>query len=224
MREGSLESPPAPRVRLGPSPSIQSASRIFCEEDSDDENSDDEDSGDEFSDEEDSDVSDEEDGVVDLEFPDYIIQKQRDGGSDDEAEDEYIRRATLSELEGGKQAVLQDKHGWQWSTMPPNHRVKRKAAQIFSETPGPTPAAQVHIDAHRPEAVFFLFLDEEMRSRIVEATNSSCAENMVPNWSPLTIIELNAFLGLLLQCGAKLLRSDRVSHMWSRERGDSFFM
>jgi len=70
---------------------------------------------------------------------------------------------------------------------------------------------------------FFLFVNEEMQERIVNATNDHCCKTAVADWKFLTVPEFRAFLGLLIAMGANLCRNENLRHLWSDECGIGLF-
>lgn len=93
-----------------------------------------------------------------------------------------------------------------WSKEPPNHRVRAHPANIMRGRPGPKGRAR---GVNTPEAALELFLPESLLTKILDETNRegervAAETNSVHR--PVTLLELRAFIGLLLLRGCE---SDR---------------
>jgi hypothetical protein len=145
-----------------------------------------------------------------------------DEDDDDDNDDEPSSQSSIRKMENGQPVNFSDKHGWEWTTVVPNQRVRRDKANVIRQTAGPTRAALAKVKLEEPETFFFLFINAEMQERILAATNAYCSVH-VTNWQPLTPEELQAFFGLLIHMGATHWRNENVTSMWSVDNENTIF-
>ncbi|XP_043226473.1 piggyBac transposable element-derived protein 4-like [Amphibalanus amphitrite] len=120
--------------------------------------------------------------------------------SEDEAADRPAANFTRVEQAGGQEL---SRTGWVWTTVPPNHRVRARPGNIMRGSPGPKGAAK---DVNIPKDAFGLFLPDSLLTQILERSNEegerlAAASNRTH--IPVTLMELRAFIGLVLLRGCE---------------------
>ena len=103
-----------------------------------------------------------------------------------------------------------------WSEQPNSTRQRRRRWNILKKPHGlATPEAYVT----SRKAAFDLYFTPEIKSEIVKWTNIKMAAKY-PDESPIDIIELDAFVGLLLHAGRMGFGSRHFNDIWTTDRMD----
>jgi len=80
----------------------------------------------------------------------------------------------LQQLEVGENVEIIDGHGWTWTSQPNFPRVRGVANVLQHLKSGVTDFARSQISEKIPESPFLLFLDTDMRKKIIDSTNGYC--------------------------------------------------
>ena len=102
--------------------------------------------------------------------------------SDDEIDDEASSDVSVEEIGCSPQSqnsdssdgVIRDEHGWTWNDEPQMYTYRALDGLLQTLKPGPTDT----VDIEEPESALLLFLDAEMRKKIVDCTNDYCATHV----------------------------------------------
>lgn len=133
-------------------------------------------------------------------------------------EDESLSGGENAAIDAGEQQYVA-KSGLSWTTVPQRAQRRRTARNILHVTPGPNGRAD------DPElsitGMFSLFLDDEILSTIVDFTNErmerEVASGRRAQWKRLDVIELKAFVGLLLLLGVLSSKKEPINEIWSTD-------
>lgn len=139
---------------------------------------------------------------------------------EDEEEEPVEERGELGSGET-KQYVAKSGRIWNTEHLGPSRRPLRN---IVTTKPGPTAYTN---DAKEIFEVFNLFLTSDMKDKICNYTNQEATRvyklyneehpGQPKSWKNIDVIELDAFIGVLLSAGALRCRKENIKEMWSTD-------
>lgn len=108
----------------------------------------------------------------------------------------------------------------EWTSTPPQQRGRLPASMVIKNIPGPTRFAISRV--HDIHSAFELYL-QPIEKTILDMTNLEGSRVFGEKWKPLDLIDLNAYIGLLILAGVYRSKGEATASLWSTECGRPIF-
>ncbi|CAF1271559.1 unnamed protein product, partial [Didymodactylos carnosus] len=127
---------------------------------------------------------------------------------------EFDRLQIDANIDFTKETSFSSRSGMAWFSIP-SHASKTKFSNTATEKSGLTEFSK---NITSVEDAFLCFISEEMLNKIMVYSNIEGNRNSASNgeWEPITLIELKAFIGLLLLGGLMGKSKKSIKSLWNR--------
>jgi hypothetical protein len=144
-----------------------------------------------------------------------------DDDTDDSNEEDYSGEED-ARIELPTELQFISPSGEKWTCSQSSNKGRYAAVNVLRKKPGITPFATARINENQASA-FNLIFDDCMKETIVYETNREGKRVKGEEWKPLTIVELDVFIGLIILRGAVKSNGESIDELWSPTIGRSIF-
>ncbi|CAJ1086606.1 piggyBac transposable element-derived protein 4-like [Xyrichtys novacula] len=108
-----------------------------------------------------------------------------------------------------------------WASSPQDRSGGKRVENIIKMTPGPTQYATSRVDDIKSS--FQLFLPESIEGIILDMTNLEGKRVFGDAWRELDLVDLQAYIGLLILAGVYRSNNEATKSLWDEESGRPMF-
>ncbi|XP_038128076.1 piggyBac transposable element-derived protein 4-like [Cyprinodon tularosa] len=108
-----------------------------------------------------------------------------------------------------------------WSLSPLKQQGRHSASNIIKMVPGPTRYAVSHVDDIKSS--FKLFITPSIKNIVLGMTNLEGKRVYGDSWKDLDVVDLEAYIGLLILAGVYKSKGEATASLWNAETGRAIF-